>query len=730
MPPPPSLVHNPLIVPALVALALTAAGLLLRGKNPPGSDRALLLGAGLAAVFGAGFAWAVRHAIRTSFLPGGAFPELEAAFGAVRDAGLFLQGFFVNRRDLLTAGGAVLLGILGAIALIRRRGAFFWGALGLACGAKAEMVISEGRTAPARWLYLGAVLAALLGAAWGGTRERDKPAGSKKAAAAVLLLLAALGLGLGFYRIDQNPRFDEFEATNALVAVQLLEGSRPTQEMIWSYFPRSYGADSASSALFTIPASWLLRLGGVNLVAFRATSIFWGVLSALLIYLLGRSLIGTGAGMIAAALITFSPWHLTIYRAGMFGGLSIAFTLLTLLMLLAAVRSGRLVLYLLLGLLLSFYGFCYLPVKFLLPLAGAVFLHRVVFYRGFFRRDWAKIAAFGAVFGVFFLLQAGSLHLVADTAYTSSKGGSVYPFIGSQSRADMEIRWELVPGQLLENLDALYRDLCLSRSPGSFTYPPEKGLLNRSEFMLALLGLGWSLANWKRTRGAMLLLWLVPALAPFLVLVRPIGSPPRHLLLGIPLAALLAGAFLQETGRALAEVFPGRGRIWARGAGVLAGTVLLGTIAVFGVNRFFQREEPDLTAIGRMTDALIRRGYRVSIHFHRDFTQLTPGRIADFLSYPSTGKLFRHHTSIRHYYDYHEVASDPWRRYRAGAGGMTEFLAEAREEGFPAAVIGDLSLQDAVFGIVNEFSPGNKPEVLTGLDGKTAGYYFLLDPGD
>lgn len=727
MPVPPTLVDSASFIPALIGFVLLTAGLLLRREKPPWRRGEIIPVLGFAVLFLLGFALILHHASRTAFQAGGAVPALNPVLRAAGDLAWTIQRFFDARLPILIAGGAILLLILGVISLLRGRPVFFWCALALVCGVRAETHITAGENSPARWLYLLAVLSALLGAAWAGRKPEREVKGKPSSPLAVLAILAVLNLAIGFHALDRNPRFDEYEATNALAAVQFLEGSQPTREMIWSYFPRSYGADSSTSALFTVPAAFLMRLGGVNLTAFRAGSVFWAVVSVFLIYLLGRSLIGEAAGITAGVLLTFSPWHLTIYRAGMFGSSSIAFTLLVLLLLLKAVRSGSLILYLSLGFLLSFNHFFYLPTRFLVPLAVTVLIHRSIFYRGFFRRDWAKMAGFGVVFAVFFIIQAGDIHMVADTAYTSSKGGSIYPFIGSRSRADMSIQWELVPDQLLENLDILYRNLCRSRDSGSFTYPPERGLINRAAFLLALLGLGWSLANWKRTRGAVLLLWLVPALGPFMLLVRPIGSVPRHLILGIPLAALLAGAFLQETGRALVAVFPGRFRKAAAGAGVLALAVFLSALAFFGLERFFNREEPDLTAIGRLSDTLLREGYRLSIHFHHSLTQLGPARVADFLSFPATGRLHRHRTTINRYYDYHEVVPDPWRQYRAGEEGMREFLQENRGAGLAAGVIGVVSNRAALRRVVEEFAPGSEPRELTGLDGQPAGYYFLLE---
>jgi len=727
---PPTLANNPNIYPALAAMILLVVGCFLRGAWPRWAWKRLLVGAAGAAALGAVFWLVLLGARDTSFTPAGALPCFQALTAAATEQAQGLRIFLVNHQNLLIAWGTLALAAVGAGGLIRRRPAVFWFCLSVATGLRAEMMVSEVRGTPARWLYLGAILACLLGT----IRNRPDPEPGEREAAwryggrsFLLSLLVLLSLGLGFHRLDRAPRLDQFESTNALVAVQLNEGDGATRDMIWSYFPRSYGADSSSSAFFSIPAAFIMKLGGANLVAFRAWSVLAGVLGTIFLYILARNLVGTAGALIAAFLFSISPWQLGLARAGMFGSLSIAYTLLGLILLLNAIRHERVILYLLLGFYWSFYGFCYLPVKLAMPLIVAVLAHRTLFYRGFLRRNWPGMAAFAAIFVVFFGIQAGNLGLVADTAYTSSKQGSIYPFIGSTTRADLSVRWELVPGQLLQNLDVLYVNLCSSRSTGSFTYTPKGGLLNRAVLMLALLGLGWALANLHRTRGMLLLGWLVPALAPFLILVTPIGSPPRHLLLGIPLVALLAGAFLAETGRAVLKMFPARFKVIPLAALTLTGAALLGSLAAFNVSRYFSAEEPDLTATGRFVGDLIARGYRASLHLHPERQRLEPARRIDFLSYPVLGDIYRKHTNIRQYYEYSEIKSDPWRQYFAGPGRIASSLAEAIESGQAVAVIVDPANQKALRAAAEDLGHGENVGCLTGLDGETAAYYYLVE---
>jgi len=717
---------------AALALVLVAGGLFLRRERVPPNRRALAAGTAAAVLYALFFAGVLTAARKTAFGPEGSLPALRPVFETIDRGAAAAVLFMKNRGEVLfgIGGAALFLAAVAAAAARRRRaGGFLFLALALALALSAENRLSDGLGREGFIRYLLAAGAVLVAGLFPGPAEpgRGKRGGMYAAGLGALLLAATAA---GFYRIDSQPRFDEFEATNALVGVQLLEGDPDTTDFIWTYFPRSYGADSCSSALFTVPAAEMMRLFGVHLVAFRSISVLWGMAAIALLYLLGARLFSPGAGLLAAALFAISPWHMTIFRAGMFGSMSIAFALLVFNLFFTAIRSQRILPYLFLGFVLSFYGFCYLPVKIVLPMLLALWVARAALRRGFFRRNLPGFLVFLAVFAVFFSIQAGSLGMIADTAYKSSKGGSIYPFIGSESRADMSMRWELVPGQLLTNLEDLYLNLCVDRWSGSFTYPPKGGLVNRAVFLPAVLGLAWALYHWKRTRYLFLVLWIAPATVPFMALVKPIGSPPRHLILGIPLICLAAAVFITALGSRFLGLFPGKTRRVGISLGAAAVVLYLLPLTVLNVSRYFAMKEPDSNAVGLFVADLFRRGRRTEVHFESFYTTLGPARAIDFLCYPETGRLYRYHTDIHRYYDYHEIAAHPLCAYFAGTAGLADSLVRASRGSEPGAVVVHPPNRKALEAAVESTGArGALGEIRDRWGDEIVGYYFLPESG-
>ena len=67
--------------------------------------------------------------------------------------------------------------------------------------------------------------------------------------------------------------------------------------------------------LFIYSAVPFVGLFGLNEWGVRLPAAFWGILSVLGIYLIGSNLFGKKVGLISAALLTLSPWHLQYSRA-------------------------------------------------------------------------------------------------------------------------------------------------------------------------------------------------------------------------------------------------------------------------------------------------------------------------------------------------------------------------------------------------------------------------------
>jgi hypothetical protein len=160
------------------------------------------------------------------------------------------------------------------------------------------------------WFYVGALAALLAGfAPWRGTLRPDlRPLDRwELLALAAVLVLAALPR---FHRLESQPYgvwFDE--AQNSLEAIRILEDP--------GYRPLFVAGLSQMPALFfyycAIFVSWL----GKAVLAVRLASTVLGLAAVIAVWLLGRELFGPRTGLLAAALLGISRWHIDFSRFGM-----------------------------------------------------------------------------------------------------------------------------------------------------------------------------------------------------------------------------------------------------------------------------------------------------------------------------------------------------------------------------------------------------------------------------
>ncbi len=120
---------------------------------------------------------------------------------------------------------------------------------------------------------------------------------------AVILAAAALRL-VGLDRWPPGLHFDE--AVYGLMAKEIVAGARPL------YFPAYTGREP----LYMYVMALLFAAIGPTATAIRLTSAFVGILTVPLTYALGRALYGRRIGLVAAALVAFSFWHLVVSRNG------------------------------------------------------------------------------------------------------------------------------------------------------------------------------------------------------------------------------------------------------------------------------------------------------------------------------------------------------------------------------------------------------------------------------
>lgn len=113
----------------------------------------------------------------------------------------------------------------------------------------------------------------------------------------VLAAIVVAGAALRLTALNrQSLWFDEIDV--------VVRAQRPLDQVL-----RTFVAAGENGPLYNILLALWVRLAGISEIAVRAPSAVAGVVGILLIYLLGRRVAGSTAGLIAAGLLAISPYH-------------------------------------------------------------------------------------------------------------------------------------------------------------------------------------------------------------------------------------------------------------------------------------------------------------------------------------------------------------------------------------------------------------------------------------
>lgn len=131
------------------------------------------------------------------------------------------------------------------------------------------------------------------------------------ALAAVVVLAAVVRL-VALDRVP--PGLAPDEAANGYDAYSLLLTGRDQHGHFLPLVMQSF--NDYRMPLFIYSAVPFVGLFGLTPASVRATAAFWGILTVLVVYWLGVRMAGRRVGLVAALLLTLSPWHLHLSRIG------------------------------------------------------------------------------------------------------------------------------------------------------------------------------------------------------------------------------------------------------------------------------------------------------------------------------------------------------------------------------------------------------------------------------
>jgi len=407
-------------------------------------------------------------------------------------------------------------------------------ALGMVAAALAALVKRPGWGWPAErpniraWL---AHLAQLDRAAW-------LEAGAVAGLTLIALLLRIIGLGQVPFAVGGD------EAWHGLLARQVLAGQ------LRNPFAMGY---MSMPTLFYWPLSWSLRLAGNNVWALRLPAALAGTATIPILYLFARGLWGRRVALLAAAFLATYDYHLHYSRLGANNIWDALFVLLALWALdrgLAPEPEGPqargreqwrsfIAAGLIMGLSVYFYtGARLLPILTLIY-AGYVCIRR----RG-------RVERLGLHLGLLALaLLIAAAPMLAYARVHPDQWNARINQVGILQSGwlvrEAELTGKGVPQLLAEQF---------LRAAGAFNvfpdrtvwYGADRPLLAFGAGVLAVLGMAWALAHWRRRGNFLLLIWFWAVIVTGGMLTE---SPPssQRLVIAIPAVAILVALGLERT---------------------------------------------------------------------------------------------------------------------------------------------------------------------------------------
>lgn len=136
----------------------------------------------------------------------------------------------------------------------------------------------------------------------------------KKIDLLILLVIIVLGFGLRFYKITQNPpSLNWDEVSIGYNAYSVLKTGKDEWNMSYPVHFKSYGEYKLPAQVyFSIPGIYLF---GLTELGVRITPVIYGTLTVLAIFLLAKELfLSNTIGLLAAFLLSISPWHIQLTR--------------------------------------------------------------------------------------------------------------------------------------------------------------------------------------------------------------------------------------------------------------------------------------------------------------------------------------------------------------------------------------------------------------------------------
>ncbi len=369
-----------------------------------------------------------------------------------------------------------------------------------------------------------------------GVRAARQPFQSKYIA--VLMAIFLIALALRFYDLSTIPYglwYDEAAIGLEAARVQSDSGYRPM-----------YSSGTTSPPAYLYIVATFQEMFGQDIAALRTASALFGALTVIPFYFLGSLIYGPIIGLLGAFLIAVSRWDLNFSRIAMQGVTTPFFTTLVIALLLLAIRTRNIYLYLVSGACLGL-GVWFYSSFLLFPLVVAVYLL------------WYTVRSSSIdrlrLWGIATFLFVAILIAAPVILYAATEPDRFFSRIGTASalkacpepcRREQDRKAELLTLWESARKHILMFNYQGDRN-GRHNIPGEP-MLDPFTAVLAVLGLSYAVAKIREPNNILLLAWLGVMMAPGIFSLsfeapqglRAIGTLPAVYLLAMhPLWALM-----------------------------------------------------------------------------------------------------------------------------------------------------------------------------------------------
>ena len=356
----------------------------------------------------------------------------------------------------------------------------------------------------------------------------------------VLLMLVAVFFRL--WNLDEvPPGLNNDSAQNGLLALRIFQGQ--------PYTPYMTGIGAGHESIFLYLMAGLFELVGPTVLAIKLAAAVIGLATVVAFYSFARFLFGAECAFWATFLLATGGWHITFSKVGWRAIMTPLSEVLAFYFLWRGLKSARKLDFVWAGLALALSLNTYEGARVAPVIIGLFVLYKLISERGFLKRNYEGLALLALAF---------AMGMIPLGAYILN-----HPSVFMSRSQSVMVTWRIREvGNLSPLWEYLRAALLMFNYRGNGTdFFIDDSLLDLPVSVFFVLGLIYSVINWRKPAHFLLLAWTVLTLA-----VGVLSAPNGNRCIGaIPPAYAFAGLFLSvcwEQVRIIARGALGSRRQW------------------------------------------------------------------------------------------------------------------------------------------------------------------------